>query len=215
MLAFGIVCALLEAERSGRGQVVDAAMVDGAALLMAMFFGSRGSPMFARDRGANLLDGGAHFYDTYETRDGKYISLGSIEPQFYAELLEKTGLAGEKLPGQMEQDAWPDLKRKLAELFRTRTRQEWCESMEGSDVCFAPVLSLDEVATHPHNRARATFVEMEGIVQPGPAPRFSRTRAEVRERDAARDLSAHAILGDYGVDSAQIARLLSDGVIKE
>ncbi|MGZ4730171.1 MAG: CaiB/BaiF CoA transferase family protein, partial [Acidimicrobiales bacterium] len=181
LLAFGVVCALLEAKSSGQGQVVDAAMVDGAAVLMTMFHAFTAMGIWGPDRGTNMLDTGAHFYDVYETSDGRFVSIGSIEPQFYAELLALTGLADdESMPKQMDRAAWPDLKLQFEALFKTKTRDEWCEIMEHTDVCFAPVLSLAEAPQHPHNVERGTFVERNGVVQPAPAPRFSRTEAEIQ-----------------------------------
>jgi alpha-methylacyl-CoA racemase len=181
LLAFGLVCALLEASRSGEGQVVDAAMVDGAAVLMTMFHAFTAMGVWSEERGTNTLDSGAHFYDTYETADGRHVSIGSIEPQFYNELLRLTGLNDEAdFAAQMDRVRWPDLKVRLAEVFRTKTRDEWCEIMEGTDVCFAPVLSISEAPQHPHNVERSTFVELAGVVQPAPAPRFSRTEAEIQ-----------------------------------
>jgi alpha-methylacyl-CoA racemase len=206
MLAYGIVCALLERSRSGQGQVVDAAMVDGAAALMAVFYGAQQSGFWG-ERGTNMIDTGSHFYDVYETSDGKYISIGSIEPQFYAELLEKLGLEPASLPEQMDRAQWPELKERFAKLFKTRTRDEWCERMEGSDVCFAPVLSLAEAPDHPHNVARGTFVEVAGARQPGPAPRFSRTHAEIARPPARPGEHTDEALADWGVDAARIARL--------
>jgi alpha-methylacyl-CoA racemase len=179
LLAFGVVCALVERQRSGQGQVVDAAMVDGAAVLTTMMHAFRHTGMFTDERGTNLLDTGAHFYETYETRDGKYVAIGSIEPQFYAELLKRTGLEGESLPRQMDRAQWPAMKQRLEAIFRSRTRDEWCEIMEGSDVCFAPVLTMGEAYRHPHNVARRTFVEVAGRLQPAPAPRFDRTPPEI------------------------------------
>ena len=176
-LAFGIVCALLEAQKSGKGQVVDAAIVDGAAMLMATTCGLQAAGFWG-ERGTNLLDGGAHFYDTYETADGKYISIGSIEPKFYALMLEKTGITGPEFKAKMDRKRWPALKDDIAKVFKTKRRDEWCEIMEGTDVCFAPVLSLEEAMTHPHNVARQVFFESDGVDQPAPAPRFSRTMPE-------------------------------------
>jgi alpha-methylacyl-CoA racemase len=177
-LAFGMACALFEARGSGKGQVVDCAMTDGAASLMSMFYGFKAMGMWSDNKGENLLDGGAHFYDTYETSDGKWVSIGSIEPQFYALLLEKTGLAGDtSFSQQMNPAMWDDLKERLTALFLTKTRDEWCDLMDGTDICFAPVLSLTEAPQHPHNVARGTFVEDGGIIQPAPAPRFSATPA--------------------------------------
>ena len=171
LLAYGLVCGLLEAQKSGQGQVVDAAMVDGAAALMAMFFSFAAGGGFTDRRGTNLLDGGAHFYDTYETSDGKYICIGSIEPQFYALLVEKAGLDPERFKPQMDASLWPDLKQELAEVFASRSRDEWCEIMEGTDVCFAPVLSIFEAPEHPHNKARGSFLEVDGVMQRGFAER--------------------------------------------
>ncbi len=176
MLAFGMVSALLHAQKTGQGQVIDAAMTDGAATLMAMIWGFRANGIWSDDRGTNMLDTGAHFYDTYETLDGKYVSIGSIEPQFYAELRRLAGLAEDKnFDAQMDRSAWGPLKAKLTALFLTRTRDEWCAIMEMTDVCFAPVLSMAEAPAHPHNAARGTFIEVGGVVQPAPAPRYSAT----------------------------------------
>lgn len=176
LLAFGMVSALLNAQKSGEGQVIDCAMTDGAAVLMSMIWGFRATSGWKDERGTNLLDSGAHFYDTYETADGKFISLGSIEPQFYAELRRLAGIAEDPAyDDQMNEAFWPSLKDKLAELFRTRTRQQWCETMEGTDVCFAPVLSMEDAPSHPHNVARGTFLNLDGVIQPAPAPRYSHT----------------------------------------
>ena len=178
MLAFGVVAGVLHARSGGTGQVVDCAMVDGAAILSAMTYTFLGNGQWRDERGVNLLDSGTHFYDTYETSDGKYISLGSIEPQFYAILLEKTGLAGDPdFAQQMNPLKWDELKARMTALILTKTRDEWCAIMDGTDICFAPVLSLKEAPRHPHNVARGTFVEEAGMVQPAPAPRFSATPA--------------------------------------
>ena len=210
VLAFGIACALVERSRSGQGQVVDAAMVDGAAVLMNFFNGLRAMGGWHDERGTNILDTGAHFYDAYECSDGKYVSLGSIEPQFYAELLEKTGLADEwqgDLPQQMDRAQWPALKEALSEVIKRKTRDEWCEIMEGSDVCFAPVLSLAEAPSHPHNVHRGTFVEVEGQLQAGPAPRFSRTAPEIQRPPCQAGQHTDEALGDWGFGSDEIAQL--------
>lgn len=175
LLAYGMVCAMLEAQRSGKGQVVDAAMVDGAATLMAMFYGLQAMGMFDDERGTHLLDSGAHFYDVYETKDGKYVSIGSIEPQFYALLKQKLNLSEEDFGDQMDPAKWPEQKQKLAAVIRTKTRDEWDAILEGTDVCYAPVLGLAEAPRHPHVKARKTFVDVAGMTQPAPAPRFSRT----------------------------------------
>ncbi len=178
MLAFGVVAAILHARGSGQGQVVDCAMVDGAAVLSAMTYSLFGNGQWRDERGVNLLDSGAHFYDTYETSDGKWISIGSIEPQFYALLLEATGLRDDPdFVKQLNPAEWPDLKDRLTALFLSKTRDEWCVIMDGTDICFAPVLSLKEAPLHPHNAVRGTFVDEGGIIQPAPAPRFSVTPA--------------------------------------
>ncbi|MBD3648280.1 MAG: CoA transferase [Pseudomonadales bacterium] len=213
VLAFGLVCAILEATRSGKGQVVDTAMVDGAATLMAMFFTMHAAGAFRTERGSNLLDGGAHFYDTYETSDGKYISVGSIEPQFYSLLIEKAGLDAEVFSAQMDQSRWPEYKKTMTEVFRTKSRDEWCEIMEGTDVCFAPVLSLDEVAEHPHNRARGTFVEQEGVVQPAPAPRFSRTGPALSGGSRIPGEDTRDCLVQAGYPEAEIDSLVEKGAV--
>lgn len=179
-LALGIVSALLEAQASGKGQVIDAAMTDGSAILMSMFHSMHAMGLHKLQRESNKLDGGAHFYDTYETRDGKYISIGSIEPQFYQKLRELAGLSDEPFSEQGNRARWPEMKAALAEVFLQKTRGEWCELMEGTDVCFAPVLDLEEAQIHPHNQARETYVAVGSMMQPAPAPRFSRTQSEVR-----------------------------------
>ncbi len=214
-LAFGMVCGLLEAQRSGKGQVVDTAMVDGAASLMSMFWAFRQVGFFNEDnRGTNLLDTGAHFYDVYECADGKYVSLGSIEPQFYAELLRLTGLDGDpEFAKQMSKEQWPRLKLRLAEVMRTKTRDEWCAVMEYTDVCFAPVLTMSEAAVHPHNVARGTFIEVAGVAQPAPAPRFSRSRAQVDSPPAHAGQHTREVLADWGFDNDRIDELLAAGAI--
>ena len=198
-LAFGLVCALLEAQRSGEGQVVDAAMTDGSALLMALFHSLDAEGKWVQQRGSNLLDGGAHFYGVYETSDGKYISIGAIEPQFYALLVEIAELDPEDFGQQLDSRRWSELQRKLEGLFKSRTRAEWCELMEGTDICFAPVLDLHEAPLHPHNSARGTYVEVGGLVQPGPAPRFSRTVPEVAHPPHQPGIDTDEVLKDWGV----------------
>ncbi len=214
-LAYGVVCALLEAQRSGRGQVVDAAMVDGAALLMSMFWSFRSIGLFDEDhRGTNLLDTGAHFYDVYQCADGGYISIGSIEPQFYAELLRLTGLYSDaEFSRQMDKSAWPHLKQRLTELFATKSRDEWCALMETTDVCFAPVLTMTEAAQHPHNVERGTFVEVAGTMQPAPAPRFSRTAAEISMPPAHPGQHTVEILRDWGFGAARIDELIASHAV--
>jgi alpha-methylacyl-CoA racemase len=211
LLAFGLLAALHETGRSGKGQVVDAAMTDGAVLLSAMILGFKAAGQWSNQRGENLLDGGAHFYDTYACADGKYISIGAIEPQFYATLRELCGIADDPLfDAQNDTARWPLLKLRLADMFRSRTRDEWCALLEGSDACFAPVLDWDEAAVHPHNRARGTFVEVDGIVQPAPAPRFSRTSPSIPQAQATEDVDT--LLRRWGVaHEAQGAVSLIDG----
>ncbi|MAG55409.1 MAG: carnitine dehydratase [Planctomycetes bacterium] len=207
LLAFGIATALVESGRSGKGQVVDAAMVDGAATLMGFFAGLGAMGAWTEGRGTNLLDSGAHFYETYETSDGKFISLGSMEPQFYAELLEKLGLADEDLPHQMDKSGWPLLKARFETLFKTRTRDQWCGLLDGSDVCFAPVLALSEVKDHPHIQHRQTVVERNGLVQPAPSPRFGRTEPALGRPPAHPGQHTDDVLTSFGFPSAEIARL--------
>ena len=213
LLAFGMVCALLEAQKSGAGQVVDAAMVDGTAALMAMFFSMSAQGVFRTERGTNLLDGGAHFYDTYTTSDGKEICLGSIEPQFYALLVEKAGLDPEQFAPQMNPTKWGELKQELTAVFATKTRAEWCEIMEGTDVCFAPVLSIEEAPHHPHAIARNSFLEVDGIMQQAPAPRFSRTAAEISHGARVPGEDTISVLQDCGFSSDEIGALQETGVI--
>jgi alpha-methylacyl-CoA racemase len=179
LLAYGVVCALWEAERSGRGQVVDTAMADGAALLMGMFFGMHAAGAWRQQRGTNRHDGGAHFYGVYETKDGKWIAVGANEPQFYDLLLELCGVGDEAFRDRLDEARWPELKRRLGEVFASRTRDEWCALLEGTDACFAPVLDLDEAPRHPHYRARGTFESVDGVTQPGPQPRFSGSPARI------------------------------------
>jgi alpha-methylacyl-CoA racemase len=214
-LAFGVVCALLEAQRSGVGQVVDAAMVDGTATLMSMFWAFKSIGLFDENRrGTNLLDTGAPFYDVYRCADGEYISVGSIEPQFYAELLRLTGLDDDpEFARQNDMSAWPHLKQRMAEVFASKTRAEWCSLMEGSDVCFAPVLTMSEAAQHPHNLERGTFVEVAGMQQPAPAPRFSRTPGEIIAPPAHAGQHTADILRDWGFDSDRIEALLACGAV--
>jgi alpha-methylacyl-CoA racemase len=213
LLAFGLVAALVEVTRSGRGQVIDAAMVDGAASLMTMTHSFRAMGLWNDERGTNMLDTGAHYYDVYETADGRYVSVGSIESQFYAELLRLTGLEGEDLPAQNDRSQWPALKERLAGIFRTKTRDEWCALMEGTDVCFAPVLSIPEATEHPHNVARGTFVDVAGITQPGPAPRFSRTPGEIRRPPAHAGQHTDEVLSEAGFDADRLAKLREAGAV--
>jgi len=214
LLAFGVACGLVEARASGRGQVVDAAMVDGTATLMAMFAGMMHSGVFTEERGTNMLDTGSHFYDVYETSDGRYVSFGSIEPQFYAELLELSGLGSEAdLPHQLDKTRWPEMKQRLARIVATKTRDEWCAIMDGSDVCFAPVLTYGEAARHPHAVARSSFVEVAGITQPAPSPRFSRTVPAIAGPPAYPGQHTDDVLRDAGFGAEEIAALRSAGAV--
>jgi alpha-methylacyl-CoA racemase len=206
-LIMGVLAALVERGRSGQGQVVDTAMTDGSAALMTIFYGLQHLGFWRDERGVNMLDTGAHFYDVYETKDGKYVSIGSIEPQFYQLLLKHTGLAGEPLPTQFDRDQWPALKEKVAAIFRRKTRDEWCAIMENTDVCFAPVLSLSEAPQHPHNKARGTFTEVKGVVQPAPAPRFSRTPGAIQRPPAHAGQHTDEALADWGFSAAELGRL--------
>ncbi|MBY0568178.1 MAG: CoA transferase [Hyphomonadaceae bacterium] len=202
-LAMGVCAALFEAQRSGQGQVIDAAITDGAASLMSVIYGLRASRIWTDERDNNLLDGGAHFYDVYETSDGKFVSIGSLEPQFYALLLEKTGLKDDPaFAMQMNKPEWPAMSEKLAGVIKTKTRDEWTALMEGTDVCFAPVLSMAEAPDHPHNVARQTFVEVGGLKQPAPAPRFSRTPGAVQHPPGGNGDEPPKILADWGVSGA-------------
>jgi len=213
-LAVGIAAALVDVGRSGQGQVIDAAMVDGSALLTTMFHAFRAMGMWRDERGTNLLDTGAHFYDVYETADAKFVSIGSIEPQFYAELLALTGLdQDETMPRQHDRSAWPSLKERFEVLFKTKTRDEWCALLEGSDVCFAPVLAMTEAPNHPHNVHRSTFVERDGIVQPAPAPRFDRTPGAIQRPPAHAGQHTDEVLADWGFDADRIAKLRDTGAV--
>jgi alpha-methylacyl-CoA racemase len=212
-LAFGLLAGVIQARATGTGQVVDCAMSDGAASLMAMFYGFKASGMWREERRANMLDGGAHFYDTYRCKDGGWVSIGSIEPQFYALLLEKTGITDPAFQAQHDRNAWPDLHDKLAAVIATKTREEWTEIMGGTDVCFAPILDLDEAPKHPHNLARQTFVELDGVVQPAPAPRFSATPGAIQSPPPAIGQHNEAALGDWGFSASEIEALKSAGAL--
>ncbi|HMQ25183.1 MAG TPA: CaiB/BaiF CoA-transferase family protein [Acidimicrobiales bacterium] len=218
LLAFGMVCALLEASRSGEGQVVDAAMVDGAALLAGMIYGLRADGQWG-ERGTNLLDSGAWFYEVYETADGKYVSVGPIDDRAGAELLRLVGLADDvdgrgPLPDQQDRASWPAMKERLAAVFRTRTRDEWCALLEGTDACFAPVLEPDEAPNHPQLRERGTFCDVGGVVQPAPAPRLSRTPPAVQGPPPAPGEHTDAALADWGLAPDELAALRAAGAIR-
>ncbi|AWZ00573.1 succinyl-CoA--L-malate CoA-transferase beta subunit [Rhodobiaceae bacterium] len=212
-LALGMVSALTSARTTGKGQVVDCAMTDGSASLMSMFFGFTASGMWQPEKGTNMLDGGAHFYDTYETSDGKYISIGSIEPQFYALLREKAGLTEDLWDAQMDRAKWPEMKEKIEGIFKTKTRDEWSELMEGTDICFAPVLGLDEAIDHPHNKERQTIVEIDGVKQPNVAPRFSGTPSEIQGPPPGVGAHNDEALSDWGFSAGDIDALKSSGAI--
>ena len=212
-LAFGLLAGVISARRTGEGQVVDVAMSDGAASLMSMFYGSHAAGGWKDERHANVIDGGAHFYDTYKTKDGKWVSVGSIEPQFYALLLEKTGVDRGEFDAQLDRVGWDGLREKLAAVFLTRTRGEWDQIMGGTDVCFGPVLSLDEAPRHPHNVARQTFLDIDGVVQPAPAPRFSATPGEIQGPPPIVGQHNEAALADWGFSAADIDGLKGAGAL--
>lgn len=212
-LAFGITCGLLEASRSGKGQVVDVSMVEGSAVLMHMMYSFMAQGFWQDERGSNMLDGAAHFYDSFETSDGKYVSIGSIEPQFYAQLIELAELDAEAFAPQMDVSQWPALKEQLAAKIKTKTRDEWCAIMEGTDVCFAPILSMSEAPDHPHNKARESFLNTDGVLQPAPAPKFSRTRPEVAHLAKAAGSDTDAVLNEAGFSADDIAALKQAGAL--
>jgi alpha-methylacyl-CoA racemase len=212
-LAFGLVCGMLEAQRSGKGQVVDAAMVDGAASLMTLFYALHAAGSFTAPRGENVLDSGAFFYDVYECADGKYVSVAPIEDKFLAEFLRRMEIDATEMPPKMDRRRWPEAKATLAARFKRKTRDEWCRLLEGSDACFAPVLSMTEAPSHPHNLARHSFVEIDGIVQPAPAPRFSRTPAARPTPPETPGERGIASLAQWGLPPAEIAALKRCGAL--
>ncbi|TYC54990.1 CoA transferase [Zoogloea oleivorans] len=212
LLVVGVLAAALEARSSGKGQVVDAAMTDGSALLMTMMYTLKAMGNWTQERGSNLLDGGAHFYDTYRCADGKYISIGPIEPQFYTLFLQKTGITDPDFKQQWERTRWPELKTRLAAHLETRTRDEWCALLEGSDACVAPVLDMDEAPEHPHNQARGTFIEVGGVIQPAPAPRFSRS-IPAQPRPPVVGATGADVLSDWGFAPDEIDALRMAGAI--
>ncbi|MDZ7839607.1 MAG: CaiB/BaiF CoA-transferase family protein [Gammaproteobacteria bacterium] len=213
LLALGIVAALFEAQRSGQGQVVDTAMVDGSALLMSMMYELMGRGQWDARREANMNDGGAYFYEVYETADNKYVSIGAMEPKFFADLLRRMGVNPSDLPEQWDSSQWQEGKKRMAELFRKKTRQQWCELLEGTDACFAPVLTMSEAIRHPHNRQRGVFMDVGGSVQPAPAPRFSRTPASVQRPAAQPGEHTTEVLSEMGFDDGRIEFLYHEGVI--
>lgn len=212
-LAFGVLCGILEARGGGKGQVVDATMVDCAASLLTETFSQMASGSWVDSRGSNVLDGGAPWYGAYETADGRYVSIGAIEPKFYAQLIERLDLQNEDLPPRNDRSGWPILREHFARVFKTRTREEWCRMLEGTDACFAPVLSVAEAPRHPHNVARQTFVEVDGVIQPAPAPRFGRTRPEIQRGPPRRGQHTDEVLAGWGFGSGEIAALRASGAI--
>ncbi|MBB3176648.1 CaiB/BaiF CoA-transferase family protein [Variovorax sp. Sphag1AA] len=212
LLAMGVLAALLNVQRGGAGQVVDAAMLEGAAQLGAVFWGMLAKGMWREERGSNLIDGGAPWYDTYETRDGRYMAVGAVETRFYAELIQKLGLADAGLPKQHDRKGWPQLRAAFETAFRSRTRDEWCAVFDGSDACVAPVLGLAEAPTHPQSRARGNFIEVDGVLQPAPAPRFSATPSATPVRAPERGERGEAALHDWGFDAESIDRLRLQGL---
>jgi alpha-methylacyl-CoA racemase len=213
MSAFGVVCGLLEARASGKGQVIDSAMLDGTSLMGAMVYGFHEAGDWSSKRGENWVDGGAHFYDNYECADGKLISIGPIEPQFYALLLKLCDISDPQFRKQHDIAQWPELKAKLAALFKRKTRQEWCAVLEGTDACFAPVLDLEEAPRHPQNVARHNFIDVAGVLQPAPAPRFSRTQPEVSGPPARPGEHSECILLDWGIGQDRVAALKERHII--
>lgn len=212
-LAFGVMCAVFEAQRSGVGQVVDVSMVEGSAALMHMMYAMKAQGQWEDARGTNVLDGAAHFYDTYETADGKYVSVGSIEPQFYRLLLELTGVDAQEFSPQLDRARWPTFKQSLADVFKTKCQDEWCRIMEGTDVCFAPVLSMTDAPRHPHNQARGSFVEIAGVTQPAPAPRFSRSTGGTPSAPRPAGSDTSAVLASIGFSASRIQQLREGGAV--
>jgi alpha-methylacyl-CoA racemase len=210
LLGFGIACALLHAQKTGQGQVVDAAMVEGASLLAAMFSGFLAAGSWSEERGANMLDTGAPWYDCYATSDGKYVAIGAIEAKFFEELVQRLGLSG--LPPQNERARWPEMREAFAKTFKQKTRDDWVKVFEGSDACFAPVLTFSEARRHPHNLARRGYVSLARLEQPAPAPRYSATPAEVRRVPPERGAGGRAALADWGFADGDIGRLRSAGL---
>jgi alpha-methylacyl-CoA racemase len=212
-LAFGLCAALWEARASGKGQVIDCAMTDGAASLMGMFYGMRASGMWNDNRGDNLLDGGAHFYDTYECADGKWLAIGAIEPQFHAVLMKGLGLADSDFPHRMDRKHWPDYSKRIADVVRTKSRDEWMAIFENTDACVAPVLDMVEAPKHPHNAARGTFADAFGVIQPAPAPRFSRTEGAIQGHPPVAGEQTKSAMIDWGVAPDRVAAMLKTGAL--
>ena len=212
-LVMGMLAALVEARSSGKGQVVDAAITDGSASLMSFFHGGLRAGLWNTERGANLLDGAAYFYDAYETSDGKFVSIGPLEPQFYALFVEKAGLDRETFGQQAGPQDWPRLKKELAGIIRQKTQREWCELLEGTDACFAPVLDFLEAPQHPHNVARKAYIDIEGVEQPAPAPRFSRTACDAPSAPRAEGADTDSVLRDAGLSDSDIDELRQSGAL--
>jgi alpha-methylacyl-CoA racemase len=213
-LAMGVLAGIISARVSGRGQVVDCSMVEGSASLMTMMYAALASGAWTEERGKNRTDGGAHYYHVYETKDGEHVAIGAIEPQFYALLLKHTGLEGETLPEQTDRAAWPEMQQRLARIFKTKTRAKWTQIMEQTDICFAPVLRMSEALSHRHNRARKSFVEIDGIAQPAPAPRFLDTPTQIQRPPARIGEHTDAVLKDWGYSADEIAQLHRCGAVK-
>jgi alpha-methylacyl-CoA racemase len=213
-LAFGLVCALLEAGKSGQGQVVDAAMVDGVSSMLSAFYGMRAAGIWTDVRGDNFVDSGAPWYDSYETSDKKFVSIGAIEGRFYQNLLTRMGLSGERLPDQRDKEGWPKLRSRFEEVFKQRTREEWVAIMKGHEVCFAPVLDLGEAVSHEHVRARRTYITVEEVVQPAPAPRFSRSSPDVPTAPREPGIDTDGVLSTWGFSEEDLAALRKGGVIR-
>ena len=214
-MVVGVLAAYIEAQRSGKGQIVDTSMVEGAASLMTPAFGYLAAGAWIEERESNRLDGGCHHYNVYETSDGQHICIGSNEPQFYKEMLATVGLGDAKLPAQTDRTQWPAMRARLAAIFKTKTREQWTEIMEQKEICYAPVLSMSEATRHPQNVARGTFVTVDGVVQPGPAPRFTRTPSTITQGPAHAGEHSREVLADWGVDAARIERLMASGAVKQ
>jgi alpha-methylacyl-CoA racemase len=212
-LAMGVLAGIISARSTGKGQVIDCSMVEGSASLMMMMYGALASGAWKEERGSNRTDGGAHYYQLYETKDGEYVSVGAIEPQFYALLLKHTGLEDTDLPPQTDRTHWPEMQQQLTRIFKTKTRAEWVEIMQQTDICFAPVLRMSEALQHPHNRHRESFVEIDGIPQPAPAPRFLGTPTRVQRPPARVGEHTGAVLRDWGFSAAEIAELHRAGAV--
>ncbi len=212
-LAFGLLAGILEARSSGKGQVIDCAMIDGAASLMTMFYGMKAAGIWNTNRSDNLLDGGAHFYDTYECADGKWLAVGAIEPQFHTILVEGLGLTEAEFPARMDRAKWPEHSKRIADVIRTKSRDEWMKVFDGTDACVAPVLSMDEAPKHPHNAERQTFQTAFGVSQPGPAPRFSRTAGAINGLPALAGKQSEDVLTSWGIDAERAQGFLKGGAV--